>query len=226
LERHRRHRSALARELIRTLDTFRKMQETEHSGELGAASGEWPVASGEWPVATGEFGSLGALLRLQDNQSPMGDEWPMPEVGTGLQPAIDREEGDKTEIPSHDGACADEGADAIGSPSREGAEGDETEFLPHGAGEADGMGIASDEEAAAKKLPKEAKTVSPKVDEAKEVESQKRLEAACERSQSPGSGRRERLSCSITATNSGGPLSPNADDEGDKWVPHEQNVHR
>jgi len=27
---------------------------------------------------------LGALLRLQDNQSPMADEWPMSDVGSEL----------------------------------------------------------------------------------------------------------------------------------------------
>jgi hypothetical protein len=176
LERHRRHRSSLARELLRTLDTFRKMQETEPSAELRAASGEWPVASGE-------FGSLGALLRLQENQSPMADEWPMSDVGSEIQPGIDLEEGDKTGISSHDGVGADEGADAIGSPSCEGAEGDQTEFLPHGSGEAHGIGISSDEEAAAQNAPNEAKLGSPQSTSAQGIASENGSVPAVNRSQ-------------------------------------------
>jgi hypothetical protein len=111
----------------------------------------------------------------------MADEWPTPEEGSELQTVIDGEGADKTGISSHDGAGADEEADAIEGPSREGAEGDQTEFLPPGGAEAEGMGGSSEDEDAPQKLPNGAKSASPQVNEAKEVETQKRLEAGSER---------------------------------------------
>jgi len=55
-ERHRRYQSARHRELLRTLEAFRRMRNAEwgmRNGERGRRtrnSGQWPVASGQWPV--------------------------------------------------------------------------------------------------------------------------------------------------------------------------------
>ena len=106
-ERHRRYQSAKTRELHRTLDTLRKMR----NSEFGTGNEEEELADGEGPMAIGE--------------GPMADgECPVPEGGCdqGLHSEL-MTEGSFDPVVEHDSQpvtedATDEGAHAGGQPEQ------------------------------------------------------------------------------------------------------------
>src|SRR5208337_1691243 len=65
-ERHRRYQSARHRELMRTLETLRKMRKEEFgtgNGEGKKADGKWQMASGRWQMANAKWQRTNARWR-------------------------------------------------------------------------------------------------------------------------------------------------------------------
>jgi len=135
-ERHRRYQSARHRELLRTLETLRKMRKEEFgtgNGEGEKADGkcqvaddrgqmandECQVAEGELQVAEGELQVAEGELKMGDEQceeaggcdkgqssEPMTEGSSSPVVGHDSQRVIEDSTNDKNGILSHEGAHA------------------------------------------------------------------------------------------------------------------------
>ena len=101
-ERHRRYQSARHRELMRTLEAFRKMRNAEWGSRKGGwqmANGGWQMADDGWEVRSGRCG---------DGES--GEKTPEvshgPIVGLDSNRVIDDSTNDKIGILSHEGMDA------------------------------------------------------------------------------------------------------------------------
>jgi len=127
-ERHRRYQSAKTRELLRTLDTLRKLRNADFGmgngekadGKCRMADAEWQMANDECQVAEGELQVAEGELKMGDEQcevqaggcvegqssEPMTEGSAGPVVGHDSQRVIDDSTNNKNGILSHEGAHA------------------------------------------------------------------------------------------------------------------------
>jgi hypothetical protein len=166
-ERHRRYQSARHRELLRTLETLRKMRKEEFgtgNGEGEKADGKCQVADDGCQVAEGELQVAGCELKMGDEQYEV--EAGGCDEGQSSEPMT---EGSSGPIVGHDSQRVSEDAtdDKIGILSHEGA---------HAAGQpgqGDGVGqCLPDDVTTPQKAPNKANLGSKQSLESKELKSE------------------------------------------------------
>jgi hypothetical protein len=113
-ERHRRYQCARHRELLRTLETLRKMRKEEFGTENGKgemADGKWQMTEGKWQMADDRGQMADGKCRMADDRGQMADDrgW-ITDDGCEVRSGgcSDRESGEPPQAPSEDGVASGE----------------------------------------------------------------------------------------------------------------------